>query len=78
MWPDLPVVNVTWRHWSHFTGPYNDQPATGEILELVGSAVVRVDSELRVQEMELFYDPTPFMMKLNGGKVECPGAATQS
>ena len=77
VYANLPVVNLKWRHWSHFTGPYNDNPATGELLEIVGTAIAIVDSDLKIKQLEFYYDPNPFMMTLNGGKVECPHANKQ-
>ncbi|ELT92921.1 hypothetical protein CAPTEDRAFT_165269 [Capitella teleta] len=74
---DLPTVTVEWRHWSHFNGRYQDQEPTGELLEFVGSAILQVDEELRVKEIQFYYDPTPIMMALTGGKVVCPEAHKQ-
>lgn len=81
-WPltlaDLPIINVHWRHWSHFTGPYKERSPTGQLLELFGSATVKVDDNLKVKEIQFYYDPTPMMMTLNGGQIETPDAPTQA
>jgi hypothetical protein len=70
-------VHVEWRHWSHFTGNYKDVKPTGELLELFGSAILQVDGNLKVKEIQFYYDPTPLMMVLSGGKIECPNAHRQ-
>lgn len=65
-----PKVSFTWRHWTTWTGPYKGQKATGERIELVGSCVAEVTSDLKLKFIQVFYDPNPMMAKLTG--VKCP------
>ncbi|XP_034015634.1 pathogen-related protein-like [Thalassophryne amazonica] len=66
----LPVLTFTWRHWSNYTGPYRSHPPTGETLEVYGSAIVTVDEHLRITRLEMYFDFTPMLSKLN--HVKCP------
>lgn len=61
-----PVVSFTWRHWGTWEGKYKDVEPTGEEFELFGSCVVRVDDKLKIQSIEVYYDPNPMMAKLTG------------
>ena len=68
-----PNVVCTWRHWSNFKGPYKDMPPSGELIELFGILVAKVSDKLKIEELQVFYDPNPFMAKLMGYKQgECP------
>ena len=40
-------------------------------------SVATVDEDMKTKQVEFYYDPTPMMMTLNGGKVECPEANKQ-
>ena len=65
-----PRIAITWRHWSHFTGNYGDSKPTGELLEMIGSAVVTMNDKNQMEKLELFYDPNPTVMALKG--IKCP------
>lgn len=74
-------MSFTWRHWAHWTGPYRDNMPTGELMELIGSAVVEVDENLKIVDLQVFFDPHPMLARLmmkkdatqsNNGPSRCP------
>ncbi|XP_060572428.1 uncharacterized protein LOC132730494 [Ruditapes philippinarum] len=69
-----PTVTFTWRHWGEFVGRYKDVEPTGETLEMYGSCVVRVNESLKIESIEVFYDPNIMLKKLTntGDKAKCP------
>ncbi|MEU6285786.1 SnoaL-like polyketide cyclase [Streptomyces sp. NPDC047028] len=64
-----PVITFTWRHWGVFDGAYQGFAPSGELVEMFGSSVARVGTDLRLVEVEHFYDPHAFLSRLTGG---CP------
>ena len=64
--PGPPIVSFTWRHWGKWTGKYLDTEPTGEEFEMFGSCVVRVNDKLKIESIEVYYDPHPIMAKLTG------------
>ncbi|GAA3210269.1 hypothetical protein [Actinocorallia longicatena] len=68
-----PVVTFKWRHWGAFTGSYQGFEPTGETVEMFGVSVAKVSDELKLVEVEHYYDPNSFLGKLTGG---CPVART--
>ncbi|KAL4218190.1 hypothetical protein ACF0H5_022926 [Mactra antiquata] len=66
-----PVVSFTWRHWGTFEGDYKGTKATGETIEMFGSCVARVTEDLKIQSIDVYYDPNGTLMKLTKGS-KCP------
>ncbi|MFI7344165.1 SnoaL-like polyketide cyclase [Streptomyces sp. NPDC050085] len=66
-----PVIAFKWRHWGAFEGSYKGFGATGEKIEMFGVSIAKVDEDLKLLEVEHFYDPNAFLGKLTGG---CPVA----
>ncbi|MFG3256103.1 ester cyclase [Streptomyces sp. NPDC048172] len=66
-----PVVTFKWRHWGDFTGAYKGFAPSGERIEMYGMSVAKVSDDLRLEEVEHFYDPNAFLSTLTGG---CPVA----
>ncbi|MFC8096784.1 SnoaL-like polyketide cyclase [Streptomyces sp. NPDC057301] len=64
-----PVVTFKWRHWGVFDGAYQGFAPTGERVEMNGMSVAKVSEDLRLLEVEHFYDPNSFLGRLTGG---CP------
>ena len=64
-----PVVTFKWRHWGAFTGPYKGFAPTGKRIEMFGVSVARVADDLRILEVEHFFDNSQFLGQLTGG---CP------
>ncbi|WP_250284665.1 MULTISPECIES: ester cyclase [unclassified Frankia] len=61
-----PVIAFKWRHWGTFSGPYKEAPPTGERIEIFGVTVARCADDLRLVEVENFYDNTAFLSRLAG------------
>ena len=68
-----PAITFKWRHWGTFGGEYKGHQPTGEQVEMYGMSVAKVSEDLRLLEVEHFYDPNAFLGTLTGG---CPVART--
>ena len=66
-----PLITFKWRHWGSFEGEYNGFQPTGEKIEMYGVSIAKVSDDLRLIEVEHFYDPNSFLGSLTGG---CPVA----
>ncbi|ACK64143.1 protein of unknown function DUF1486 [Rippkaea orientalis PCC 8801] len=64
-----PNVTFKWRHWGTFQGPYKDHEPTGETIEIVGLSIARVTDDLKILEVEHYFDNSTFLQKLTSG---CP------
>lgn len=71
-----PLVSFTWRHWGTFEGDYKGTKPTGETIEMYGNCVVKVNDDMKIQSIDVYYDPNPFLMKLTNWKsgAGCPVA----
>ncbi|CAG0888337.1 unnamed protein product [Cyprideis torosa] len=63
-----PKVVFSWRHWANFDGSYKGLQGKGELIEMTGFGVVMVNDSLKVQSIEIYYDPNPFLEVLTGLK----------
>ena len=43
-------------------------------MEMFGVAVVKVNEDLKVTNLDIYYDPHPFLVQFWGGKANCPFA----
>lgn len=66
-----PVVAFKWRHWGSYTGEYKGFRPNGETIEMFGMSVAKVSDDLKLVEVEHYYDPNSFLARLTGG---CPVA----
>lgn len=64
-----PVIAFKWRHWGRFEGNYKGVEGTGELVEIFGMSVARVDDDVKLVEVEHFYNPDDLLAPLAGG---CP------
>ncbi|GIF37858.1 ester cyclase [Actinoplanes xinjiangensis] len=64
-----PVVAFKWRHWGSFDGEYHGHQPNGKTIEMFGMSIAKVDDDLKLLEVEHYYDPNAFLGKLTGG---CP------
>ncbi|KAF3322009.1 pathogen-related protein [Carex littledalei] len=62
-----PVVAFKFRHWGHMEGNFKDHAPTGEMVEFIGIAVLKVDEQLRAETVEIYYDQGEFMAGLLKG-----------
>jgi len=61
-----PKVAFSWRHWAHFTGTYKGNEGNGQLLELTGFGTTVVSPELKLRDVEIFYNPDEFLLTLEG------------
>jgi hypothetical protein len=66
-----PVVTFKWRHWGTFEGEYAGHKPDGRLIEMFGVSIAKVSDDLKLLEVEHFYDPNAFLGGLTGG---CPVA----
>ncbi|GAA2606305.1 hypothetical protein GCM10010399_41580 [Dactylosporangium fulvum] len=64
-----PVVTFKWRHWGAFEGEYHGHQPDGTTVEMFGISVAKLSDDLKLLEVEHYYDPNQFLGKLTGG---CP------
>lgn len=64
-----PTVSFRWRHWGHYTGEYKGHQPTGELLEMYGVTIARVSEDLRIVELQHYYDNNQLLGPLAHG---CP------
>ncbi|WP_245819624.1 SnoaL-like polyketide cyclase [Rhodococcoides yunnanense] len=64
-----PVVAFKWRHWGAFEGEYKGNAPTGETIEMFGVSIARLSDDLKLAEVEHFYDSDELLSPLAGG---CP------
>ncbi|XP_033098699.1 pathogen-related protein-like isoform X1 [Anneissia japonica] len=70
-----PKVTFTWRHWANWSGPYRGNEPTNEPIEMTGCCIATVDDALKIEKLEIFYDPNPMMATLTKFKTSnCPVA----
>ncbi|KAB1216470.1 Pathogen-related protein [Morella rubra] len=63
-----PEIAFKFRHWGFFEGPFKGHAPTGEMVQFIGLATLKVDESLRVEEVEVYYDPA----ELFGGLLKGP------
>jgi len=61
-----PNVVFTWRHWGQLEGAFQDHQGHGEKVEMFGLARVGVTEDLKIQKIEVFYDPETFIKVMEG------------
>jgi len=61
-----PNVVFTWRHWGHLEGSFQDNQGHGEKVEMFGLGRIGLNEDLKVQRMEIFYDPETFIKVMEG------------
>ena len=63
-----PHVLFTWRHWGEFDGEYRGNQGNGETIEMYGVLRATVNEDLKIQFLEVFYDPQTFIEVMEGKK----------
>ncbi|KAJ3695138.1 hypothetical protein LUZ60_000515 [Juncus effusus] len=56
-----PEIVFKFRHWGYFEGSFKGHEPTGEKVEFIGMAILKVDEQLRAESVEVYYDPGEFM-----------------
>lgn len=70
-----PTIAFSWRHWGKFEGEYHGQQPTGELVEMFGTSVARVDDDLKLVEVDHYYDSAQLLSPLAHG---CPVAGKEA
>ncbi|KAK6229304.1 hypothetical protein SCA6_018255 [Theobroma cacao] len=52
-----PLIAFKFRHWGIFQGPFKGHAPTGEKVEFFGLGTLKVDESLKVEDVEIYYDP---------------------
>ncbi len=75
-----PNVTFTWRHFGKMTGefgcsglsgiPYKVEP-TNKMIEIFGMCKATVNDQLKIQDLQVFYDPSQLFVQL---LASCPHA----
>eukprot|EP00929_Paragymnodinium_shiwhaense_P117724 TRINITY_DN8887_c0_g1_i1.p1 TRINITY_DN8887_c0_g1~~TRINITY_DN8887_c0_g1_i1.p1 ORF type:complete len:249 (-),score=37.94 TRINITY_DN8887_c0_g1_i1:367-1113(-) len=72
-----PRISFKWRHFGTFSGRWvapdgTEYAGTGEVLNLEGMCIATVDDELKIDELEIFYNPLDQIMPLLRGEKTVP------
>ncbi|KAL1299659.1 hypothetical protein HN51_044201 [Arachis hypogaea] len=62
-----PHIAFKFRHWGFFEGPFKGHLPNGNMLHFYGLATLKVDNSLRVEEVEVYYDPGELLGGLISG-----------
>jgi hypothetical protein len=73
-----PVVAFKWRHFGDFTGEFTSKDGkvnkgSGQQLNLIGICVARVNEQMLIETLDVFYNPADLLEPLAGSS---EGAAT--
>mmetsp|Transcript_2355 Transcript_2355/g.5086 ORF Transcript_2355/g.5086 Transcript_2355/m.5086 type:complete len:380 (+) Transcript_2355:246-1385(+) len=63
-----PKVVFTWRHWAVFSGEYCGHRGSGERVTMTGIGMAEMSDDMKIQKLEIYFDPDGFMETLTGGK----------
>ncbi|KAL7463033.1 hypothetical protein ACHAXS_003403 [Conticribra weissflogii] len=63
-----PKVVFTWRHWAVFSGEYCGHRGSGETVTMTGIGMAEMSDEMKIQKLEIYFDPNGFMETLTGKK----------
>ncbi|OMO74753.1 pathogen-related protein-like protein [Corchorus capsularis] len=74
-----PVIAFKFRHWGIFEGPFKGHAPTGETVEFYGLGTVKVDESLKVEDVEIYYDPGElFAGLLKGSSISVSESQTET
>lgn len=62
-----PTVAFKWRHWGVMEGPFKGHAPTNSTIESIGTCTAKVDENLKIVDLEVYYDPTQFLGQLTKG-----------
>eukprot|EP00798_Chlamydomonas_sp_ICE-L_P001821 gene1821-33239_t len=61
-----PSVAFSWRHWANFTGTYEGNQGSGELVEMFGFGIGKVNDKLQLVDIDIYYKPNEFLEVLRG------------
>lgn len=56
-----PTIVYKFRHWGYMEGPFKGHAPTQERVEFYGVAIFKVDAEMKIENVEFFYDHSEFL-----------------
>ncbi|XP_045801185.1 pathogen-related protein-like isoform X1 [Trifolium pratense] len=59
-----PEIAFKFRHWGFFEGPFKGHAPTGNMVQFFGLGTLKVDDALKVEEVEIYYDPAELLAGL--------------
>jgi len=70
-----PNIAFQWRHFGKFSGKFTAKDGSvykgnGQILNLIGTCVAKVTADLKIQDLEIFYNPHDLLDPLMKGVPE--------
>ncbi|OWM88583.1 hypothetical protein CDL15_Pgr002350 [Punica granatum] len=71
-----PLIAFKFRHWGFFEGPFKGHAPTGEMVQFVGMGTLKVDEALKVEVVEIYYDPAELFGGLLKGSSIVPSSTT--
>ncbi|RDX94530.1 hypothetical protein CR513_23073 [Mucuna pruriens] len=73
-----PEIAFKFRHWGFFEGPFKGHAPTGKMVQFYGFGTLKVDDSLKVEEVEIYYDPAEMLGGLLSGKHTIEGGTKTS
>jgi len=69
-----PTVTFKWRHFGKFSGSFTDKRGAihkgdGAILDLHGMCIAKVSADLKIESLDIYYNPEDLITPLMKGKV---------
>lgn len=61
-----PVVGFSWHHFGKFEGEYKGNKGNGDWVHLEGFATAEVTADLKLNKVDIYYDPVQFLEVLEG------------
>ncbi|KAF7822621.1 pathogen-related protein [Senna tora] len=62
-----PEIAFKFRHWGFFEGSFKGHHPTGNMVQFFGLGTLKVDQSLKVEEVEVYYDPAELLGGLLSG-----------
>ncbi|XP_073008868.1 pathogen-related protein-like [Typha latifolia] len=71
-----PAISYKFRHWGYMEGPFKGHAPTGELVEFIGTAIFRVNDEMKIERVEFFYERGDFLSSfLKGAPIDGTSAS---
>jgi len=76
VWSGPPQVCFKWRHWGKFSGKFvmvdgTEFKGDGRVIELFGTCIATLNSESKITELQIFYNPADMIDPMK----KCPSVA---
>jgi hypothetical protein len=74
VWSGPPTVSFKWRHFGKFTGKFTMTDGRvfkgdGRLIELFGTCIATLNSESKITELQIFYNPADMIEPMKGCQV---------